>query len=54
MYVDEASYTPNSLHLKEIDAPDKEAGLYIKCRKGEVHKVAIPKGGIAFQTGEGA
>ncbi|KAI8869298.1 Clavaminate synthase-like protein [Ramicandelaber brevisporus] len=38
--------------LVETKCPDPEAGLYIKSRSGEIHKVSIPRDMIAFQTGE--
>jgi hypothetical protein len=43
------------LDLPELnEAPDPDAGLYIKDRGGGVVKVGIPKDCLAFQTGEGA
>lgn len=33
-------------------SPDPDAGLYIKSRTGETYQVKIPRGCIAFQTGE--
>jgi hypothetical protein len=59
MYVDEGSQSldisRNGVDLPElIEAPDPDAGLYIKDRKGGVVKVEIPKNCLAFQTGEGA
>lgn len=39
--------------LTELPAsPDPDAGLYIKSRTGETVQVKIPRGSIAFQTGE--
>jgi len=38
----------------EVDAPDSDAGLYIKSRKGTVVKAAVPPSCIAFQIGETA
>lgn len=60
MYVDEGSQSfdiPRAtiVDLPELsEAPDPDAGLYIKDRKGGVVKVGIPKDCLAFQTGEGA
>jgi hypothetical protein len=58
MYVDEGSMTldmaKDGVELPEMDqAPDPDAGLYIKDRKGGVVKVGIPRDCLAFQTGEG-
>jgi len=56
MYVDEGSQTldiSKGVNLPELEsAPDPDAGLYIKDRKGGVVKVGIPKDCLAFQTGE--
>ncbi|KAF8540650.1 hypothetical protein BDD12DRAFT_880012 [Trichophaea hybrida] len=59
MYVDELANPPNfaaavGVELPELEdgPPDKEAGLYIKDRTGQVVKVGIPREGLAFQTGE--
>jgi len=57
MYVDELANPPNfaaGVELPELEGgpPDKEAGLYIKDRMGQVVKVGIPRDGLAFQTGE--
>lgn len=39
--------------LAELSAsPDPDAGLYIKSRTGDTYQVKIPRGCIAFQTGE--
>lgn len=58
MYVDEGSQTldieKNGVELPELSsAPDPDAGLYIKDRKGGIVKVGIPRDCLAFQTGEG-
>ncbi|CAZ79720.1 unnamed protein product [Tuber melanosporum] len=56
MYVDEGSLTldiSRGVDLPELEsAPDPDAGLYIKDRKGGVAKVGIPRDCLAFQTGE--
>lgn len=56
MYVDEASQTldiSKGVDLPELEsAPDPDAGLYIKDRRGGVAKVGIPRDCLAFQTGE--
>ncbi|CCX08919.1 hypothetical protein FPQ18DRAFT_314390 [Pyronema domesticum] len=57
MYVDEVANPPDlskGVELPELEGgpPDKEAGLYIKDRNGDVVKVGIPREGLAFQTGE--
>jgi isopenicillin N synthase-like dioxygenase len=58
MYVDEAANPPvfsaEKVELPELEGgpPDKEAGLYIKDRTGNIVKVGIPRDGLAFQTGE--
>lgn len=46
MYLDE--------HRNEIKNPDPESGLYIRNRRSELVKVAIPQNHIAFQIGETA
>ena len=38
--------------VQEVGPPSPDAGLYIHARGGEVTKVSIPKGALAFQTGE--
>ncbi|KAA8903586.1 hypothetical protein FN846DRAFT_53643 [Sphaerosporella brunnea] len=58
MYVDEAAnppvFSPEKVELQELESgpPDKEAGLYIKDRTGNIVKVGIPRDALAFQTGE--
>lgn len=62
MFIDEAKTsaavpkdtTASSLTpLEELaSSPDPAAGLYIKSRSGETYQVRIPRGCIAFQTGE--
>lgn len=58
MYVDEGSkqaldISTNGVDLPELNAaPDPDAGLYIKDRRGGVVKVGIPRDCLAFQTGE--
>jgi len=39
---------------REIPNPDPNAGLYIRSRSGELVRVHIPQGGLAFQIGETA
>lgn len=49
MFLDEASDKP----LSELSAsPSPSAGLYIRDRNGQTHKVSIPRDCLAFQTGE--
>lgn len=57
MYVDEGSQdldiANNGVDLPELGAaPDSDAGLYIKDRRGGIVKVGIPRDCLAFQTGE--
>ena len=50
MFLDESS-DPHA--LDELpSSPDPSAGLYILNRAGVIHKVAIPRDCLAFQTGE--
>ena len=37
---------------EEVSNPDKDAGLYIRDRRGEHSKVVIPPTALAFQMGE--
>lgn len=39
---------------QQVPSPDSQAGLYIRCRAGNVVKVAMPPNGLAFQIGETA
>lgn len=49
MFCDEASKSP----LAELPtSPSPSSGLYIRDRANKVHKVAIPRDALAFQTGE--
>ena len=49
MFLNEASQSP----LSELpSSPSPSSGLYIRDRSGNVHKVAIPRDCLAFQTGE--
>ena len=60
MFLDESTATTVSAGdgtasspLHELpSSPDPSSGLYILSRAGEIHKVAIPRGSLAFQTGE--
>lgn len=57
MYVDEGAQvldiSKNGVDLQELGAaPDPDAGLYIKDRRGGIVKVGIPRDCLAFQTGE--
>ena len=50
MFLDESS---DSHTLAELpSSPDPSSGLYILNRAGVIHKVAIPRDCLAFQTGE--
>lgn len=52
MFLDETQ-TSSSSQLEELPtSPDPGSGLYILSRSQEIHKVAIPRGALAFQTGE--
>ncbi|KAJ9611745.1 hypothetical protein H2200_004929 [Cladophialophora chaetospira] len=49
MFLDETA----SPQLEELpSSPDPASGLYILSRSQKIHKVAIPRGALAFQTGE--
>ena len=49
MFLDETNDEP----LSELpSSPSPSSGLYIRDRHGKVHKVAIPRDCLAFQTGE--
>jgi hypothetical protein len=48
MFLDECSEQLDELP----SSPDPSSGLYILSRNQEIHKVAIPRGALAFQTGE--
>lgn len=49
MFCDEASESP----LTELpSSPSPSSGLYIRDRSNQIHKVAIPRDALAFQTGE--
>lgn len=49
MFCDEASESP----LNELpSSPSPSSGLYIRDRSNQIHKVAIPRDALAFQTGE--
>ncbi|ETI25225.1 hypothetical protein G647_04598 [Cladophialophora carrionii CBS 160.54] len=48
MFVDESSGRLDELP----SSPDPSSGLYILSRSQEIHKVGIPRGALAFQTGE--
>lgn len=55
MFLDEADNTTSSADssLSELPtSPDPTSGLYILSRTQEIHKVAIPRTALAFQTGE--
>ena len=51
MYVKESDPSPATPE-EVLDISDKEAGLYIRSRTGEVTKVDIPENYLAFQLGE--
>jgi len=42
----------NEVTGEQVENTDKDAGLYIRNRKGEIVKVSIPPDSIAFQIGE--
>ncbi|EXJ59952.1 hypothetical protein A1O7_04100 [Cladophialophora yegresii CBS 114405] len=48
MFLDESCEKSDEL----ASSPDPSSGLYILSRSQEVHKVGIPRGALAFQTGE--
>lgn len=49
MFLDESSAS----QLEELpSSPDPSSGLYILSRSQKIHKVSIPRGALAFQTGE--
>lgn len=56
MFVDESIITPPNDPAKPLDelpkSPSPSAGLYIRSRGGHTVKVNIPRGCLAFQTGE--
>ncbi|RMZ84160.1 hypothetical protein DV738_g782, partial [Chaetothyriales sp. CBS 135597] len=47
-----AMFLDESGEGEEIPPPSPTAGLYIRSRTGQTYKVAIPRDGLAFQTGQ--